>query len=74
LECAGVCSSYSDCNGLYMEDKQEVAGFYGGSSLIMEWYTVAALMTMTALMGLMGLRLAKDELLLRRKRPMIGNY
>jgi hypothetical protein len=57
-----------------MEDKQEVAGFYGGSSLIMEWYTVAGLMTMTALMGLMGLRLAKDELLLRRKRPMIGNY
>jgi hypothetical protein len=57
-----------------MEDKQEVAGFYGGSSLIMEWYTVAGLTIMTALMGLIGLRLAKDELLLRRKRPMIGNY
>jgi hypothetical protein len=57
-----------------MEDKQEVAGFYGGSSLIMEWYTVAGLTIMTALMGLIGLRLAKDELLLRRKRPMVGSY
>jgi hypothetical protein len=29
---------------------------------------------MTVLMGLIGFRLAKDELLLRRKRLMIGNY
>jgi hypothetical protein len=57
-----------------MEDQQEVAGFDGGSSLIMEWYVVAGLTTMTVLIGLMGLRLAKDELLLRRKRIMIGNY
>ena len=31
----------------------------GGSSLIMEWYMGG--MTMTVLMGLIGLRLAKDE-------------
>ena len=49
-------------------------GFDGGSSLIMEWYAVAGLMTMTVFVGLIGLRLAKDELLLRRKRLMIGNY
>jgi hypothetical protein len=73
LECAGICS-YSDCNGLCMQDQQEVAGFDGGSSLIMEWYAVAGLTTMAVLMGLIGLRLAKDELLLRRKRIMIGNY
>jgi len=73
LECAGICS-YSDCNGLCMEDKQKVAGFDGGSSLIMEWYAVTGLTTMTVFIGLIGLRLAKDELLLRRKRLMIDNY
>ena len=75
LECAGICS-YSDFDGLCMEDQQDVAGFDGGggSSLIMEWYAVAGLTTVTVLMGLIGLRLAKDELLLRRKRLMIGNY
>jgi hypothetical protein len=57
-----------------MEDQQEVAGFDGGSSPVMEWYVVAALTTMTVFIGLIGLRLAKDELLLRRKRLMIGNY
>jgi hypothetical protein len=57
-----------------MEDQQELAGFDGGSSLIMEWYTVAGVTTMTVFMGLIGLRLAKDELLLRRKRLMIDNY
>jgi hypothetical protein len=73
LECAGICS-YSDCNGLCLEDQQEVAGFDGGSSLIMEWYAVVGLTTMTVFIGLIGLRLAKDELLLRRKRLMIDNY
>jgi hypothetical protein len=57
-----------------MEDQQEVAGFDGGSSLIMEWYAVAGLTAMTVFIGLIGLRLAKDELLLRRKRLMIDNY
>ncbi len=57
-----------------MEDRQEMAGFEGGSSIIMEWYAVAGLTTMTVFMGLIGLRLAKDELLLRRKRLMIDNY
>ncbi|HEX6281858.1 MAG TPA: hypothetical protein VFZ67_06480 [Nitrososphaera sp.] len=50
-----------------------MAGFDGGSSPIMEWYAVAGMTTMTVLMGLIGLRLAKDELLLRRKRLLIGN-
>jgi hypothetical protein len=59
-----------------MEDQQDVAGFDGGGglSLIMEWYAVAGPTTMTVFVGLIGLRLAKDELLLRRKRLMIGNY
>lgn len=75
LECAGICS-YSDFDGLCMEDQQHVARFDGGggSSLIMEWYAVAGLTTMTVFVGLIGLRLAKDELLLRRKRLMISNY
>jgi hypothetical protein len=51
-----------------------VAGFDGGSSPMMEWYAAAGLMTITVLIGLIGFRLAKDELLLRRKRLMIGNY
>ena len=46
----------------------------GGSSLIMEWYAVAGLTTMTVFIGLIGLRLAKDELLLRHKRLLIDNY
>ena len=40
----------------------------------MELYVIAGLTTVTALMGLIGFRLAKDELLLRRKRLMISNY
>jgi len=40
---------------------------------MMEWYAVAGLTTVTVLMGLIGFRLAKDELLLRRKRLMFGN-
>ena len=51
-----------------------MAGFDGGSSPIMEWYAVAGMTTMTVLMGLIGFRLAKDELLLRHKRILIGNY
>ena len=39
----------------------------------MEWYALAGITTMTVLMGLIGFRLAKDELLLRRKRLMISN-
>ena len=73
LECAGIYS-YSDYSRLYMEDQQVVVGFDGGSSLIMEWYAVAGLTTMTVFMGLIALRLAKDELLLRRKRLMIDKY
>ena len=57
-----------------MEDRQDMAGLHGGSSPIMEWYFAAGLTTVTVLMGLIGFRLAKDELLLRRKRLMIGNY
>lgn len=57
-----------------MEDRQDMAGLDGGSSPIMEWYLAAGLTTVTVLMGLIGFRLAKDELLLRRKRLMIGNY
>jgi hypothetical protein len=39
----------------------------------MEWYAVTGMMmTMTVLMGLIGLRLAKDELLLRRKRLLLA--
>jgi hypothetical protein len=57
-----------------MEDRQNMAGLDGGSSPIMEWYFAAGLTTVTVLMGLIGFRLAKDELLLRRKRLMIGNY
>ncbi|HJU35676.1 MAG TPA: hypothetical protein VJ695_11200 [Nitrososphaera sp.] len=46
----------------------------GGSNSIMEWYAVAGLTTVAVLMGLIGLRVVKDELLLRRKRIMIENY
>ncbi len=57
-----------------MEDRQDLVGLDGGSSPIMEWYFAAGLTTVTVLMGLIAFRLAKDELLLRRKRLMIGNY
>ena len=57
-----------------MEDRQDMAGLDGGSSPIIEWYFAAGLTTVTVLMGLIGFRLAKDELLLRRKRLMIGNH
>ena len=51
-----------------------MAGFDGGSSPMMEWYAMAGMTTMAVLMGWIGFRLAKDELLLRRKRLLIGNY
>lgn len=40
----------------------------------MEWYAVAGITTVTVLMGMIGFRLARDELLLRRKRLMISDY
>lgn len=48
-----------------------MADFDGGSNPIMEWYALAGLATMTMLIGLVGLSLAKDERLLRRKILMI---
>ncbi len=57
----------------YRISKKRLA-LVGVRILVMEWYTVASLGTMTALMGLIGLRLAKDEWLLRRKRLMINKY
>jgi hypothetical protein len=57
-----------------MDDHCDMASLDRGARPIMEWYAVAGLTTMTVLMGLIGFRLAKDELLLRRKRLMIGNY
>jgi hypothetical protein len=40
----------------------------------MEWYAVAGISTITALIGLVAFRLAKDEWLLRRKRLIIDKY
>ncbi len=54
LECAGIYS-YSDCNRRCIGGQQKVAGLDGGSSLIMEWYAVAGLTTMTVFIGLIGL-------------------
>jgi hypothetical protein len=73
LECAGICSC-TDRKGFRVLDQQEAIGFNGGSSLIMDWYAVAGLTTMAVFMGLIGVRLAKDELVLRRKRLVIGDY
>ena len=56
-----------------MEDLQDRDGSDGGSSPMMEWYTLAGVTTVTVLIGLIGFRLAKDELLLKRKRLIIGN-
>jgi len=39
----------------------------------MEWYMLAGITTVTVLIGLIGFRLAKDELLLKRKGLIIGN-
>ena len=38
-----------------MGGQQKVASLDGGSSLIMEWYAVAGLTTMTVFIGLIGL-------------------
>jgi hypothetical protein len=48
-----------------------MAGFDVGLNPIMEWYALAGLATMTMPIGLVGLSLAKDERLLRRKILMI---
>ncbi len=56
-----------------MEDLQDMAGLDGGSNPIMEWYALAGITTVTILIGLIGFRLAKDELILRRKGLIIGN-
>ncbi|MDQ3717802.1 MAG: hypothetical protein M3311_01450 [Thermoproteota archaeon] len=73
LECARICFC-TDRKGFRVLDQQEVVGFNGGSSLIMDWYAVVGLTTMAVFMSLIGVRLAKDELVLRRKRLIIGDY
>ncbi|MDQ3873590.1 MAG: hypothetical protein M3258_08285 [Thermoproteota archaeon] len=57
-----------------MQHWRAAAGVGGGSSSVMEWYAVAGISTITALIGLVAFRLAKDEWLLRRKRLIIDKY
>lgn len=59
--------AYSSGNGSRVEDRQEVASRRGGCPM-MEFYTIAGLAAVGLAMGLVGLRLAKDEMLLKRKR------
>jgi len=49
-----------------MEDRQ--AADAGGGSPLMDYYMFAGVAAVGIAAGLMGLRLAKDEMLLRRKR------
>lgn len=50
-----------------MEDGQATAGSSRGGRPLMDYYTVAGLAAVVLVAGLVGLRVAKDEVLLRRK-------
>ena len=66
MDRAGICTN-SGCNGRRVEDKQATTGPGRGRGPLMDYYTMAGLVAMALLAGLIGFRLAKDEMLLRRK-------
>jgi hypothetical protein len=70
MDRAGICAHFG-CNGSCMEDWQASAVPTRGSRPLMDYYTIAGLAAMTLVAGLVGVRLAKDERLLRRKRVLI---
>ncbi len=55
-------------NGGRVEDRQAPAGPGGGAPHMIEYYTLAGLAAVSAGAALVGFRLAKDEMLLRRKK------
>lgn len=54
-----------------MENKQAPAGTGRDAIPLMDPYTIAGLAATVLVAGLVGFRLARDERLLRRKRPML---
>lgn len=54
-----------------MEGWQARADLVRGEGPLMDYYTIAGLAAMALVAGLVGLRLARDERLLRRKRVLI---
>jgi hypothetical protein len=63
--------AHSGFDGSCVEDRQTPAGSGPGRCPLMDYYTIVGLATMAFVAGLVGLRLAKDERLLRRKRVLI---
>jgi len=54
-----------------MEDWQAQSGRSRGSDPLMEYYTFAGFVAVAFVAGLVGFRVAKDEISLRRKRVMV---
>ena len=51
-----------------MEDRQATTGPGRGRGPLTDYYTLAGFVAMVLAVGLIGFRLAKDEILLRSKR------
>jgi hypothetical protein len=62
---------HSGGHGSCMEDRQAPAGHGRGRGPLMDYYTIVGFAIIAILAGLVGVRLAKDEISLRRKRVLI---
>ena len=67
MDRAGICA-HSRCNGSCVEDRQATTGPGRGRGPLTDYYTLAGFVAMVLAAGLIGFRLAKDEILLRSKR------
>jgi hypothetical protein len=61
-----ICA-HSGCDGSCVENRQTTTDPRRGRSALIDHYTIAGLVAMVFAAGLIGFRLTKDEMLLRRK-------
>ena len=70
MDCAWI-HAHSSGNGSRMEDRKASTILGRGKGPLMDYYTIAGLATMALVASIVGLRVAKDEMLLRRKRELM---
>ena len=70
MDCAWI-HAHSSGHGSCMEDRQASTVPSRGKGPLMDYYTIAGLATMALVASIVGLRVAKDEMLLRRKRELM---
>lgn len=70
MDSAGI-RAHSGCDGSSMEVWQAQSGRSRGRDPMMDYFTFAGFVAVALVAGLVGFRVAKDEISLRRKRVLV---